>query len=383
MRLIYIFLTLIFLPQLVSAQEIRNAPQTNYNYPGNNANDKNDVSGLNKIRVPSEHEEALIGKIKQLKENDSPENKEELIKLEEELAKLRGEASVITSPSPTGAILTRVPENSAASISIDNNRIYNNPNSTIKGIATAVEQRGSSAGKIWLVYVFSGNPAFPDSIRIYNSTNGGNTWNFYVTGNFAPYDRMVPGELDLEIIENNSGQKYLWLICGYTDPTGDLRSNVGGFIMQAPSVNGVFLTFNWPDGDSLKRYYNPRITSDNSVYLNNPYTYIICSFDSTDGNGNHFNGQKYVRCLNPYTVSPAFTYQPENFYWYSNPGPAGYVRDVYSDIAYFQNGGQDSIIVSFSGVPDSNTIFFSKADITGSLASVGGSSTQGEAILTA
>ncbi|MCC7159351.1 MAG: hypothetical protein IT281_07415, partial [Ignavibacteria bacterium] len=78
----------------------------------------------------------------------------------------------------------------------------------VKASAIATEMRQASAGTLWLV-VAQGTTR--DTLRIYNSTTNGVTWTFVASYNspagVAPtinYD-----ELDIEIIENTTGDKFL------------------------------------------------------------------------------------------------------------------------------------------------------------------------------
>ncbi|MFA5405401.1 MAG: T9SS type A sorting domain-containing protein, partial [Ignavibacteria bacterium] len=76
-----------------------------------------------------------------------------------------------------------------------------------------------------------------------------------------------------------------------------------------------------------------------------------------------------ARCTSPYvSTSPTFSYLPTKFFWYNNGG--AYVRNLYSDIAYFYNSG-DSLVVSFSGIPDSTKIFYAKCSGSGVVPATG------------
>ncbi|NOS86147.1 MAG: T9SS type A sorting domain-containing protein [Ignavibacteria bacterium] len=246
---------------------------------------------------------------------------------------------------------------------IQNTRIYTDGNRKIKGIAAAIEQRGSTAGKLWSIVVYSADSLSPDTLKVYYSVNNGVSWNMYVSGNIRPGDYITPDDLDMELVENISGQKYLWVAFGFQRVSG--RKAVGAFVLQIPSINGNFFNMiEWPASDSIKSYYNIRLTTDNAQYTATPYVYIACSFDSTDSGGSKVNSQKFARILNPYSlVNPVFSFMAPNYYWYENSGAI--TRQTYTDIAYFINGGEDSVEVSFCGVADSTKLYFAKCDILG------------------
>jgi hypothetical protein len=86
---------------------------------------------------------------------------------------------------------------------------------------------------------------------------------------------------------------------------------------------------------------------------------MVASFDSSAGSS-RVNTQKTLRCTDPYTTTPTFAYKSDKFWWYSQTD--NNQRDLHSDIAYFSHSG-DSLIVSFSDVPDTTSLFFAKSDI--------------------
>lgn len=254
---------------------------------------------------------------------------------------------------------------------IRNSRIFTS-NANVRAITGAVEQRGANAGRIWAIVVYSANPNFPDTFKVYNSVTNGQSWQYFAGGNIRPEDKISYNDLDMEIIENTSGQKYMWVVFGYKQGgvSGPLKT--GGFILQFPSFNGVFFNeMNWPAADSTKNYYDIHITSDNARYPGTANIFIACSFDSLDGNGNRIYGQRLARCTNPYSLAvPSFQYTPRSFYW-TDASTVSTRKIVYTDIAYFNNGGQDSLILSFSGAKDSSKIYFAKCDRAGTAPSTG------------
>ncbi len=322
--------------------------------------------------------------ISALKKQDSPGNISKILTLNSQLEQMTG-MNHTTSPSYNGAVFrgaAPLPPFAYNPDFVNNTKIFSNPGE-IRGVAACIEQRGATAGKIWLCVVYSAGNTSPDSLKIYYSANNAVSWSLFGSGNIRPLDKISPGDLDMEIIENTAGQKYLWITYGYRQNGGTGAWMTGGFVLQEPSINAYFFnSLNWPGADSTKRYYNIRVTSDNARYLSTSWLYMICSFDSLSGAGIHVNSQKFARCLNPYTVSGvAFSYMGRDYFRSDGTGSAGYQRTVYSDICYFNNGGADSVEVSYSGSADSTKIYFAKGDIdanppvsyTGSGGPVGGS----------
>jgi len=322
---------------------------------------KNQKRSAEQIKIETE--------LKKLKKEDKASNLEKLLELNLQLDKLTGSSKTAmgsllnTGNYGSNLIMMDIPSSGGFSDDIQNTIIYSNKNRKIKAIAAAIEQRGPTAGKLWSVVFYSADSLSPDSLRVYYSVNGGASWNMYVQGNIRPGDFVTPDDMDMELVENTSGQKYLWVAFGYKQPGG--RRAVGAFILQVPVLNGTFFNMlEWPGSDSTKNYYNIRLTSDNARYSATPFVYMICSFDSLDVNGNRVNTQKFARILSPYSLTaPAISYMGSKFYWYENS--SSYPRISFSDAAYFYNGGEDSVEVSFCGVPDSTKIYFAKSDING------------------
>ncbi|MBN8571710.1 MAG: T9SS type A sorting domain-containing protein [Ignavibacteria bacterium] len=333
-------------------------------YQGNNSNSYNDTTGFRVVKEKSQTEINLINQIKNLKAADNSAGRMQLSELERRLAIERGDK--FAADSYTVGTLSPAPENIHPQIDlIGNTRILNNPAVTLKAMAVAVEERGTTAGKIWVCYVYSANLTSPDSLRWVYSVNGGLSWTGYANASLGATDKISNEDLDIEIIENTSGEKYIWTVYGYK-ASATSRYLTGGIVLQAPTFAGAFFTLSWPDVEATRRYYNIRITSDNANYLSNAYLYLVCSYDSLNAGNIRVNTQRFARITNPYSAAaPTVSYMSGNFWWQCAVAPANYYRTLYSDIAYIRNGTNDSLVVSFSGVPDSNRIFFAKSDITG------------------
>ncbi len=325
------------------------------------------VSSIQSIK--SEKQLKIENELKKLKHEDKTENLVKIIELNSHLEKITGsgktEMGCLIKENNYGSLIrfSTQPSSGGFTDDITNTRIYTNDNRKIKGIAAAIEQRGATAGKIWSVVIYSADSLSPDTLKVYYSVNNGLSWNLFVSGNIRPGDFVTPDDMDMELVENTTGQKYLWVAFGFKQPSG--RKAVGSFILQVPVLNGTFFNLmEWAQGDSTKNFYNIRLTSDNARYSATPYIFIACSFDSTDGAGNLVNSQKFARILSPYSLTnPSFSYMTPKYYWYENS--SSYQRTSFTDIAYFNNGGEDSVEISFCGVPDSTKIYFAKSDING------------------
>jgi hypothetical protein len=339
---IYLFST-----QILFAQEEPGVFKTSVQYKGDNSNNPDDVSGTELQRTTSQQEKKLIDEIRMLREKNDRSLLNRILDLENQLEKLNpnsvNNSSPVSSPNEIG-----------------HTEIFNSGSSYISGIATATEQAGATAGRIWvaLFYRTSGS----DSLRVYFSDSNGSTWSAYAYGYLGGTDVINFDQVDMEIIENTTGEKYVWIVYGYRNSGGTGRWRTGGLILQTPTFGAGFFALSWPSDDATKRFYRARITSDNARYPSLAYVYMVASFDSLTSANYHNNTQKTLRCTNPYTTTPTFSYKADKFYWNTTPSD-GNIRDLHSDIAFFHNGS-DSIIVSYSNMRDSTKIFFAKSNIS-------------------
>ena len=236
--------------------------------------------------------------------------------------------------------------------------IYTTYNSFIKAIATQVEQRAPNIGTIWAAFAVgrfdSGVSATPDTIILYRSTNNGLSYNLYSRLALASGNKVSNDEMDMEIIESSTS-KYIYLAAGYSTNgyTGLYRSS----LIIYDIVNNTYSSpsLNFPGMTISSKYYRPRITSDNAYYSSNAYVTVSIIQDSTDGL-NHFYMTKFCRIFNPYTITPAITYNPAALYLPLIYAP--FSSTVHADIAYYNNGGSDTIIFVLSGYPGATDKIF-------------------------
>jgi hypothetical protein len=353
------------------AQELPGVFKNTVQYRGNNSMNPEDISGLPAVRERTTEENQIIDQIRQLRETNDRSKLNQILELEAQLDAL--DPNSVSKPAEdyeggvalaSGEITPFIPQ------VIGNVEIFNSGSKWLSSLATATEQIGATAGRIWVAFSFR-TPSARDTIRVYYSDNNGVSWTWYAYAWLGGTDQINYDEMDMEIIENSTGEKYVWMVYGYRNDASTGRWRTGVFVLQTPTFAGSLYSFSWPGDDATKRYYRPRITSDNSWYPSIAYTYIVASFDSV-GVSTHVNTQKTLRCTNPYSTTPIFSYKSDKFWWYS--ATDNYQRDLHSDIAFFKNGN-DSIIVSFSNVPDSTKLFFAKSDISngpGSATGAGG-----------
>lgn len=357
-----------FCSESIFAQEETGVFTTTVQFKGNNTANPNDVSGLPEVHQATAEEIQLKNEIKELRKQNDRSLFNRIMELENRLEALNPNS--VSKPAEHfdgGVAQANTEDPSFSPDNIGNVEIFNSGNKFVSSTATATEQIGTTAGRIWSAFSVRTNSA-QDTLRIYYSDNNGVSWTPYAYAWLGGTSQINYDQMDMEIIENTTGEKYLWIGYGYREDAGSGRWRTGVLILQTPTFDGNVYTLSWPGDDATKRYYRLRITSDNATYLSDPWIYIVASFDSSTGTS-RVNTQKTLRCTNPYTVSPTFSYKADKFYYYSQVADNN-ERDLHSDIAFFQNTS-DSIIVSFSNAPDSTAIWFAKSDIYNGSVTVG------------
>ncbi|MCU0405745.1 MAG: T9SS type A sorting domain-containing protein [Ignavibacteriaceae bacterium] len=363
-QFIHVFIFLSFLCLLFSenlfAQELPGIITNTVQYKGNNSADPNDDSGLPVIRERTAAENQLINEIRQLRETNDRSNLNRILELENQLESLNPN-SVSKPGEYYDGVIMPAPNSEPvyAPEAIGNVEIRNTGTAFVSSMATATEQIGATAGRIWVAFSMQ-RGGVADTVRVYYSDTNGESWTSYAVGKLGGTDQIGWDEMDMEIIEASTGEKYIWIVYGFRNDAGTGRWRTGGLIMQSPTFGGSFYALSWPGDDATKRFYRLRITSDNAIWPSIAYVYMVASFDSSTGGSSHFNSQKTLRCTNPYTTTPTFQYKADKFWWNTT---TNYTVDLHSDIAFFRNGS-DSIIVSYSNIPDTTKIFFAKSDIS-------------------
>ena len=229
----------------------------------------------------------------------------------------------------------------------------------VRALAIATKQiPGDNEGEIW-VAIARGEPSeSTDTLLVFRSTDNGLTW-IFSGGTFYTGSTFNEDELDMEIIESNTADRYIWIVFGRSQ---GLQKKLGVLVIKANSTMDSF-DLGFPEHANLK-YYRPRITSDNAAYYTNAWIYIVCARDSImPGTGyDILADERAALVLNPYNVFPPITLKPTpvGYTTYLTPTPS---FKNYVDIAYYHNGG-DSIIVTESNLPDTAKIYTYRTSIT-------------------
>jgi len=367
-KYLFISVLVLFISWNAYSQEMNNAP----NYVGTYKGGGSTNSGKEVIKAPRDvtpQEQSIKDEMMNMKHSGNTDfNK--LLDLQKQLDAINSENVTVPAGTYNGTLTQakRIPYTEP--LAIGNTRFSNY--NYVKSLATATE----SNGRIWSVVAFqgTGSSASPDSLRFFFSTNNGVSWNLYALANLGGTDKFNGDDMDVEILEPASGDKYMYVVYGLRATGGTGRWFTGGLWLRLTGTfGGGLFAFAWPGDDPAKRYYNIRLTSDNTNYPANPFVYIACSFDSltTGSPAYRENAQKFLRVLAPYTAQTVFSYKADKLYWWMGGGSNTYQRNLFTDIAYFKNTN-DSLIVSFSGVPDSTKLFFSKHDINGTSSTTSG-----------
>lgn len=288
-------------------------------------------------------------------------NTSEVLNLQRQLDAMSGDGYTTSNleSAGTGGALTQGADN------VVNTKLFTNPAGTnMKAFAFATEQRGSNVGRIWAVWAW-GSTSFttPDTMLVYYSDNGGLTWignSYWIPGGFS---KINNDEMDMEIMEYTTGNKYVWVTIGLTNNANQRYTDI--LIIQEPTFAAGFYTLSWPGGSTNTNYYRPRITSDNANWpTGSSWNFIIAARDTLSAANTHKLGEKFVKCTNPFSTAPSLTYKGNAFYYDGVYGGTGtfYQYNDHVDIAYYRNGGNDSLIVLESNLPDTTIIYSMKSN---------------------
>ncbi|MBX7041525.1 MAG: hypothetical protein K1X85_01380 [Ignavibacteria bacterium] len=316
-----------------------------------------DIFSSNK-RSYSDREMTIMNEMTHLKEDYKTGNNEKISALQKQL---EGHSESQTKNSELSLISANA--NSFKSIPLQSEQltlkeIYASNSAYIKAVATQVEQRNPGAGTIWVVLAVGagdvGVGASPDTLLYFNSTNNGVSYSLIKRVAFNTGIKINYDEMDLEIVEPFTNDKYLHLVLSViTDGfTGAHLAGIVSFKKSDQSVGGG-PSFNFPGFDSnVSKYSKPRITSDNAKYPAEAYLTITVTQDSTDG-VNNFIMTKICKVYNPYALisgSSQITFLPQSIH-----APViGYSSEAQTDVAYYNSGGTvdgDSIVFVQSGFP--------------------------------
>ena len=361
-----VFFTALFLNGNLSAQDI-NLPDKNSESKVNSLKAKYPIRTKTenipltqtKENIATQDAQSINDQILQLKQpGDAAKNGDRILDLQKELEKING--STVTK-SGTNNFGTFIPAlNHQETDNLSYSYVLKYANNYVASIAAQVEQRGATAGKIWLaVGLANGDTgvfAIPDSIGIYYSNDNGLSYIPYAKIAFSGHNKIEFDNMDMELIENTTGTKYLHIVFGYTTNGGYGQHLIGYTIVSVPTLGYAGSTLFPPGYNSSSFYTKARITSDNTRYGSNPYITIAITQDSLSG-GDHYFMSKVCRVLSPYSLAPAVTYLPKCIYGVA----PGHNYDVFTDVANYHNGS-DSLLFVLSAYPGyEQSLYFYKA----------------------
>ena len=266
-------------------------------------------------------------------------------KLEAELSSINGTVTVpLREADGLHVVRASAPSKGSSLSKTTGTTLINNlPNWSI---ATATTP---STGRLWVATTQYGSVT--DTLMIYYSDNGGLKWTYYEGCYFGGPVHFRKGELDIEVVDDGT-DIWLFVVVGATDVA--VNNTPFCQLMRFNTTVGSFFTANldWP-GVSLtgNSVYNPRITSDNSVYFFATYIYILASFDSTLTDSTKMMTQKYAVMESPFDASPTITYRAPSptglgFYWYTSSVPTG--TYLYGDIGYYHHADTSWIMTVYN-----------------------------------
>lgn len=242
--------------------------------------------------------------------------------------------------------------------------LIENGNEQYLGHSVVTERTGSTAGTIWVAAGVRSSTSGTDQVRIYRS--GGSDWQLKM---IIPLGGYLGYEVDAELIEHSSGSKFLWFVVDRQESTFSSKEVYYG-IHELGTNNGWYGKLNWPGAGSGDEYYNPRITTDNYDFPDDPWIYVVASLDSMTFDNKHFYAQKFAYITSPYDLGNMQINYRINLlpvYW-PNGGTTEY-HYLFSDIAYYRlspTPGNVRLLFTYSNVPDYTKIWMSTCESAGS-----------------
>jgi hypothetical protein len=172
--------------------------------------------------IYSVREAEIMDEMNRLKQMDNNSG-EKIVELQKKIEMTNG-SSITKQESNSFGTLIPASHYGPETDNINLSYIISQADNYIGSLAVQIEQRGATAGKIWVaVGLANGDTglfAIPDTIGVYYSVNNGLTYNLYAKIAFSSHNKIEFDDMDMEIIENTTGTKYLHIVFGYTTNGG-------------------------------------------------------------------------------------------------------------------------------------------------------------------
>lgn len=232
------------------------------------------------------------------------------------------------------------------------------------GHCVVTERTGSTAGTIWVVAGIRSNSAGNDKIGIFKTDPTG-----WILQTYIYTQRYLGYSIDAEIIEKDTGEKALWIVTETQQSLFAKREVYFVGLNLANLFQGTVGILNWPGAGPNDEYYNPRITTDNYDFPDNPWIYVVASLDSLTFDNKHVNAQKFAyisSAHDPGSMQIHYRLSIMPVYWPNGGTTETY--HLYSDIAYYRlssTPGSVRLIITYSNVPDNTKIWLSTCNSSG------------------
>ncbi len=242
--------------------------------------------------------------------------------------------------------------------------LIENGNEQYLAHCVVTERTGSTAGTIWVAAGIRSSTSGNDRIGIFKT--GPNGW---VLQTYIYTQQYLGYSMDAEMIEKDTGEKALWI---FTETQQSLFAKWEVYFVGLNLANlfqGTTGILNWPGAGTNDVYYNPRITTDNYDFPDNPWIYVVVSLDSLTFDNKHVNAQKFAYISTAHDPgNMQINYRPNILPVYWPNGGTTEIHHLYSDIAYYRlspTPGNVRLIITYSNVPDNTKIWLSTCNSHG------------------
>jgi hypothetical protein len=347
---------IVFLPVITAcfAQD-KQQPEEKYYYSLSDGDVNNPMPVLTPPEKPVNQERQRL--LSLLNEARLNENIPQVKEYQAQLDKLEGytpPSEYINDPEKTGILGT--------SMHYNTQWVETDAISTIGGApywAVATQTSHKSTAIFAAVTEYVNNDG--DRISVYVSYNHGQTWiKRGEYDSFAPTVDCRSGELDIEPVINGA-DTLIFVVAGYT-----YNSNAYSYIGRFNIGTGIITSQSYSYLSSTSHNYDPRITSDNTVFGAGTFIYITVANDSALAGGNLRLRQRFCSITNPFETTFTQTHRTPNtngggsFFWFVSSAPAG--TRIYQDIGFYQVTGSPNRIYTTVIYSNQQNIFNAWSD---------------------